>query len=336
MNKKVKSIILLFLTAVIWGFAFVAQLDSAGKIGSLTFNASRFFLGALSLIPVIAVFDRRKMQKSELINHIRCGMIAGVLLFSASTLQQFGIVITNSAGKSGFMTGLYTVLVPVIGFIFLKRKNSVNIWLGVICAVTGLFMLCILGSSTNESAEAPENAGIIINWIHSVVPGSMYEYFGMLLLFIGSILWALHIIYIDSVIGQLSPLRFSMTQFFVCALLSTLIALLTEFSSFAQTASEIHSALIPILYGGLLSVGVAYTCQTLGQRDADPTFAAIVLSTESVFSAIGEALFYGLILKSADYKGLGSWGYVGCAVIFAGIVISQLDFSGKKNKAESE
>lgn len=330
MSTKIKSTALMLLTAMIWGFAFVAQLDSAGRIGGFTYNGTRFLLGALSLIPVILIFDRGK-KHADFLTHIKKGLWAGVLLFTASSLQQIGIIITNSAGKAGFLTGLYTVLVPIIGFLFFKKKSSINIWMGAGLALSGLFMLCILGSTTNSSGETSENVGVIVEFIKGAVPSATFEWVGMALLFIGAIFWAMHIIYIDSVIADLSSLKFSAVQFAVCSLLSWVVALLTEVTSVASTVSQIGDAGISILYGGILSVGVAYTCQSIGQRNADPTFAAIVLSTESIFSAIGEMLFYIIILRQTDYVGLGPWGYAGCAVMFAGIVVSQLEFKKKKS-----
>lgn len=336
MRTNIKSTLLLLMTAMIWGFAFVAQLESADKIGSFTFNGLRFTLGSLSLIPVIMLFDRAKLDKAQWLRHIKCGIIAGVILFLAAALQQIGIVITNSAGKSGFITGLYTVLVPVIGFVFLKRRNSINIWLGSIFAVIGLFMLCILGSATNSGGEMSENAGKIVEYIHNASSSpAMYESIGIILMLIGSVLWALHIIFVDSVINEMRPLRFSAVQFAVCGSLSLIAMTFTEFGGIATLSGQIKDAVIPICYGAFLSVGVAYTCQTIGQKNADPTFAAILMSTESVFSALGEMIFYAVILKRADYVGMGAWGYAGCAVIFAGIVISQLDFSSKK-RAENK
>ncbi len=326
--KKFKSVALLFMTAIIWGFAFVAQLDSAGKIGGFTYNGTRFLLGAASLVPVILIFDRGK-KFASFSTHIKKGLVAGLLLFTASSLQQIGIIITNSAGKAGFLTGLYTVLVPLISFVFLKKKNGINIWAGAGLALSGLFMLCILGSNTNSSGEAAENAGIIVEFIKNSVPTAAFEWVGMGLLFISAFFWAMHIIYIDSVIGELSSLKFSAVQFIICSLLSWAVALLTEVTSLQSTAAQIGDAGIAILYGGLLSVGVAYTCQTIAQRNANPTFAAIVLSTESIFSAIGEMLFYIIILGQTDYTGLGLWGYLGCAVMFAGVVVSQLEFKKK-------
>ncbi len=336
MKTNIKSTLLLLMTAMIWGFAFVAQLESADKIGSFTFNGLRFFLGSLSLIPVILLFDRVHLTKADWLRHIKCGLIGGTILFSAASLQQIGIVITNSAGKSGFITGLYTVLVPVIGFVFLKRKSSINIWLGSVLAVIGLFMLCILGSSTNQNGEMSENAGKIVEFIHSISKTpEMYEAIGIILMLIGSVLWAVHIIFVDSVINELRPLRYSSVQFAVCGVLSIIVMMFTEFGGFAVLGGQIKDALLPIGYGAFLSVGVAYTCQTIGQRNADPTFAAILMSTESVFSAVGEMLFYAVILRQSDYIGMGAWGYIGSAVIFAGIVVSQLDFT-KKNDTKKE
>lgn len=326
--SKIKSTALLLVTAMIWGFAFVAQLDSASKIGGFTYNGTRFLLGAASLIPLIFIFDKGKHYASWG-EHIRKGLLAGLILFTASSLQQIGIIITNSAGKAGFLTGLYTVLVPVISFLFLKKKNGLNIWMGVVLALSGLFMLCILGSTTNASGETAENVGLIVEFIKKSVPAAAFEWVGMGILFIGAIFWALHIICIDSVIADLSSLKFSAVQFVVCALLCWVVALLTEFTSVESTLSQIGDASISILYGGLLSVGVAYTCQSVGQRYANPTFAAIVLSTESIFSAIGEMLFFIVIMGQTDYTGLGVWGYLGCAVMFAGIVVSQLEFKKK-------
>ena len=328
MSTKVKSIAMLFLTAIIWGFAFVAQLDSASKIGSFTYNGTRFLLGAVSLIPVILIFDRGK-SFANMQSHIKKGLVAGVLLFTASSLQQIGIVITNSAGKAGFLTGLYTVLVPVLSFLFFKKKSTLNIWAGAGLALSGLFMLCILGSNTNSRGETSEKVGMIVEFIKGAVPASAFEWIGTALLFIGAIFWAMHIIYIDSVIADLSSLKFSAVQFVVCSLLSWVVALLTEVTSVSSTVAQIGDAGIAILYGGILSVGVAYTCQSVGQRNADPTFAAIVLSTESIFSAIGEMLFYIVLLGQTDYVGLGAWGYAGCALMFGGIVVSQLEFKKK-------
>lgn len=294
MKIKVKSTILLFLTAIIWGFAFVAQRVGAEYVGAFTFNGIRFLLGAFSLIPVILIFEREKLNKSKFIKTLIPSLLAGTVLFIASTLQQLGVEWTGSAGKAGFLTGLYIVLVPIIRF-FMGKKTDIFTFFGAVFALVGLFFLCMTGNELK---------------------------FGMgdIVLIIGAFFWAAHILVVDKYVKDISPLKFSMMQFFVCGLLSIIFALCTETIEF----SAIKSAGIPILYGGLMSVGVAYTCQILGQRDADPTFASIVFSTESVFSAIGGAIILNEIMSGR--------GYVGCVLIFIGIVLSQLKIESFRKK----
>ena len=296
MKTKAKSTFLLFLTAIIWGFAFVAQRVGAEFVGAFTFNGIRFLLGSLSLIPVILMFEREKFDKSRFLKTLIPSLLAGVVLFIASTLQQLGVEWTGSAGKAGFLTGLYIVLVPVIRF-FMGKKTSIFTFFGAIFALVGLFFLCMTG---NEFSFAK----------------------GDIVLIIGAFFWAAHILVVDKYVNDISPLKFSMMQFFVCGLLSGICALCTE----TIEISAIKSAGIPILYGGLMSVGVAYTCQILGQKDADPTFASIVFSTESVFSAIGGAIILNEIMSGR--------GYIGCALIFIGIVLSQLNIDSFRKKAE--
>lgn len=290
--KKLKSTFLLFLTAIIWGFAFVAQRVGAEYVGTFTFNGIRFLLGTLSLIPVILIFEKEKFNKGKFKKTLTSGLLAGVVLFIASTLQQFGVEITGSAGKAGFLTGLYIVLVPLIRFV-MGKKTSILTFFGAIFAVVGLFFLCMTGDEISFGT-------------------------GDIVLIIGAFFWAGHILVVDKFVNDISPLKFSMTQFFVCGFLSVVFALFTEDIEF----SAIKSAGIPILYGGLMSVGVAYTCQILGQKDADPTFASIVFSTESVFSAIGGAIILNEIMSGR--------GYLGCVLIFIGIVLSQLNIDTKK------
>ena len=289
MKTKIKATILLFLTAIIWGFAFVAQRVGADYVGAFTFNGVRFFLGTLSLIPVILIFEREKMDKTKFIKILIPGVLAGTVLFIASTLQQYGVEITGSAGKAGFLTGLYTVLVPLIRFV-MGKKTSVFTFIGAIFAVAGLFFLCMTGDELTF--------GI-----------------GDIVLIIGAFFWAGHILVVDKYVNDISPLKFSLVQFLVCGILSMTCAFMFEDVEF----SAIKSAGIPILYGGIMSVGVAYTCQILGQKDSDPTFASIVFSTESVFSAIGGALLLNEIMSGR--------GYLGCVLIFIGIVLSQLNTS---------
>lgn len=286
MKNKIKSTSLLFLTAIIWGFAFVAQRVGADYVGAFTFNGVRFLLGACSLIPVILIFEREEFNKKKFIKTLWTGILAGIILFIASSLQQFGIVFTGSAGKAGFLTGLYIVLVPLIRFV-MGKKTSVLTFFGAIFAVVGLFFLCMTGDKITF--------GI-----------------GDIVLIIGAFFWAGHILVVDKFVNSISALKFSMVQFFTCGILSMTFALFTE----SIELSAIKEAGIPILYGGLMSVGVAYTCQILGQKNADPTFASIVFSTESVFSAIGGALIL--------HEMMSGRGYAGCVLIFIGIIFSQI------------
>lgn len=294
MKIKIKSTVLLFLTAIIWGFAFVAQRVGADYVGTFTFNGIRFLLGSFSLIPVILIFEREEYNKKKMLKTLAVSLAAGTILFIAASLQQYGVVLTGSAGKAGFLTGLYTVLVPVIRFL-MGKKTDILTFVGAFFAVGGLFLLCMTGDKLTFGK-------------------------GDIVLIIGAVFWALHILIIDKFVNEISPLKFSMLQFFVCGLISMVIAVFTE----TIEITAVKSALVPILYGGLMSVGVAYTCQILGQKDADPTFASIVFSTESVFSAIGGAIILHEIMSGR--------GYLGCVLIFIGIVLSQLNLKEIRKK----
>ncbi len=292
--KQLKSFVLLLMTAMIWGFAFVAQRVGADYVGAFTFNGARFALGAISLIPVIFIFEKKeeniKIHTQKITTTFKTGVIAGVILFTASSLQQIGIEITGSAGKASFLTGLYTVLVPVFG-IFLGKRTTFNVWIGAVLAVVGMFLICV-----NEE------------WRIGL---------GDTVLLIGAIFWTLHILVIDRFVNKMYAIRFAATQFAVCGLLGLVCAVMFETITF----DGLMNALIPILYGGVLSAGVAYTCQIIGQKNADPTYASIILSTESMFGAIGGALILNEVMTAR--------GYTGCALIFAGVIISQLVFKKK-------
>ena len=289
------SMVLMLLTAMIWGFAFVAQVDSVDHISSFAMNGLRFPLGALSLLPVVLLLERGRVSKAERKRTVLASALAGSILFCASTLQQIGIAYTKSAGVSGFITGLYTVLVPVGCFLIFHKRTGPQVWLGSVFAVLGLFLLCYQ-------------------------PGEGFSFgLGELLLLIGAFFWTAHVIVIDYFSKDVRPLHFSLGQFSVCALLSVVVMLAFGI----PTLEGIVLAKWSILYCGVLSVGIAYTLQVVAQRRVDPTLAAIVLSTESVFSAIGGALF------GVDDI---SWiGYAGCVLIFIGIVISQIYLKPSKN-----
>ena len=294
MKKRLKANAMLILTAMIWGFAFVAQKEASAYIGSLTFIAIRFLLGGLSLIPVIFVFERSDIKdKQRFKKTILYGAATGTILFVASTLQQIGVSINEQTSKAGFITGLYTVLVPLFG-IFVGKKVKFNVWIGAILAVIGLYMISIVGSPKIE--------------------------FGDLLLLIGAFFWAFHILAIDKFIGDVSPIKYSCVQFLTCSVLGFILLPFFELHTFS--VQNILSAGTSILYAEIMSSGVAYTLQIVAQKNADPTEAAIIFSTESVFSAIGCTLFLSEIMETN--------AYIGCALILAGVILSQLNINKKK------
>ena len=284
-NKQIQSNLLLLLTAAIWGLAFVAQRVGMDYIGPFTFNAVRFLLGSISLIPAIRIFYSNESDRKIDKRVIKYGIIAGIFLFAGSSLQQVGLIYTTAA-KAGFITSLYIILVPIIG-IFIVQKTSKNIWIGAVIAVIGLYLLSVKEDLTIG--------------------------FGDLLQLIGAFFWAMHIILIGEFSNKVNPLRLSQLQFATCSLLAFIAALLFE----NIEISSIFAAYAPILYGGILSVGVAYTLQVVAQKNAKAGPAAIALSMEAVFAVIGGILFLN---ESLDIR-----GYVGCGLMLAGMLISQLD-----------
>jgi drug/metabolite transporter (DMT)-like permease len=214
----------------------------------------------------------------------QAGIICGCILFTAASLQQVGLVHT-SAGKAAFITGLYIVLVPILG-IFLKHHTHVSIWLGVAVATIGLYFLCVTESFSIVNAD--------------------------LLELVGAFFWAAHILVIDHYTRKIDVLKLCIIQFTTCSVLSMAIALFYE----KITLSGLYLATIPILYGGICSVGIAYTLQVVGQKHAKPSHAAIILSMETVFASLG-----GLLILQEN---LGFRGYMGCLLMLAGMLISQL------------
>lgn len=286
-NKELRSSILLLLTAAIWGFAFVAQRIGMDYLGPFTFNAIRFALGSISLIPVIYFLGNgKKNREQDKISRKRLiiyGMIAGSVLFTGATLQQIGLKYTT-AGNAGFITSLYIVIVPILG-LFLRQRSNIYIWSGAIVAAVGLYFLSITSDFTIQ--------------------------FGDLLQLIGAFFWASHIIVIGYFVKDANPIKLSSVQFAMCSILSLVAALFTE----TIEIQGIVSAAVPILYGGLMSVGIAYTLQVVAQKDAKPSHAAIALSMEAVFAAIG-----GIILLG---ESMGIRGYFGAFLMLLGMLLSQ-------------
>lgn len=300
-SQKLKSNLFFLAAAIIWGFAFVAQCNVQGKIHTFLFIGARFVMGAISLLPIIFLYENKNEKKNGEVKSMKAtalsGVVCGILLFTASALQQWGINLNPNAGKAGFITGTYTVLVPIIYFIFFRKKTGINVLIGAVCAVVGLYLLSVTGG-----IGSIEKSDIII--------------------FIGAIFWALHIITIDKFINNVSPIKFSAVQFLTAGVIGLIIAFTFGGLNIALVPSQLAAVGLPLLYVGIGSSGVAYTCQALGQRGADPTYSAIILSSESVFAAIGGVLF--------GIDKMGARAYIGCAVIFIGIVVSQLNLQIKK------
>jgi drug/metabolite transporter (DMT)-like permease len=286
MKKTIfKSDLLLLLAAAIWGFAFVAQRVGMKYMGPFTYNGIRFALGSVSLIPLIIFFKEERPENNRGYREaVKAGLVAGIVLFIAVSLQQIGLMQTT-AGKAAFITGLYIVLVPILG-LFLKHYVGKNAWMGAIIAVIGLYFLCV----TNTFSI------------------SVYD----ILILICAFFFAIHILLIDRFIGKINAIKLSFFQFLTCSVLCLIIAFFTE----EITLSGIMQGLVPILYGGIGSVGIAYTLQVVGQKNADPTSAAIILSMESLFAAIGGFLIL--------HENLGIRGIIGSVFMLTGMILSQI------------
>jgi drug/metabolite transporter (DMT)-like permease len=291
-----KANILLFITSIIWGFAFVAQRAGMEFLEPLTFNAIRFALGTASLIPLLLINKKRNLRKGNFREFdtkylFNGGLIIGIILFIASGFQQAGIVYTT-AGKAGFITGLYIVLVPILG-LFIRQKTSLETWLGVLVAVTGLYFLSI---TENFSIEL-----------------------GDLLVLISAFIWAAQILLIGFFSTRTDAIQLAVLSFFICAAFSFIAALISE----TIIVENILKATVPILYAGICSVGIAYTLQIVAQREAHPANAAIIMSLESVFALIGGWLMLG---ETISLRGL-----IGCSLMLTGMILSQINLFRKTN-----
>ncbi|MBN1859168.1 DMT family transporter [Candidatus Bipolaricaulota bacterium] len=290
---------LLLLTAsVIWGFAFVAQRAGMEHIGPFLFNGIRFLLGSLSLVPVLLLRRQRAIPKMQPLPRqaVLLGCAAtGIVLFAAASLQQIGIVYT-SAGKAGFITGLYVILVPLLG---LLRGHHAGkwVWLGSVSAAVGLYFLSIAGALRIELGDA---------------------------LLLGSALgWAIHVYLVGWLASRVRPLIVAIAQFTICGVLSLIIALIHEPMSW----EGLWSAGWAILYAGVLSSGVAYTLQVVGQRRIAPAKAGVILSMESVFAVVGGYLLLG--------ESLTARALLGCALMLVGMILSQHPARSRQDRLRS-
>ena len=322
-SSTVRSDLLLLLAAVIWGFAFVAQRMGMEHIGPFLFNGIRFAMGAGVLLVVVRMREawmrgsgdeetrrqgeeetRRQGEEEtrgggDAIESLTAdrrpptadrrlltpgAILLGLILFAGATFQQAGIVYT-SAGNAGFITGLYVILVPVFG-IFSGQRAGVNLWGGAIIATIGLYFLSVTESFTMSKGD--------------------------LLVLTGSVFWAVHVLYTGWLSPRTSVLRLAITQYTVCAVLSMISAFIFESNTFAG----IYQAAIPLLYGGFLSVGVAFTLQIIGQKKAPPAHTAIILSFEAVFAVIGGVMILAETMTERKW--------IGCALMLTGMVLAQV------------
>ena len=292
--------LLLTLTAMIWGTAFVAQRVGMDSIEPLTFSAARMWLSAVAVGAVALLTGRRhapadaakrdEVRRNTLLGGLGCGFF----LASASVFQQMGLV-TTTAGKAGFITAMYMLLVPIIGFALFRRKNSWLVWLAVLIGVAGMYLLCVTEDFRLTRGDA--------------------------LVCVCALLFSGHILCCDHFAPKANPIAMSAIQFLVAAVLATAAAFIAE----QPTWAKVTSAAIPILYCGLISGGLGYTLQILGQRYTDPTVASLLMSLESVFAALTGAMLLSERMSAREL--------VGCAVLFAAIILVQLPTGKHARKA---
>lgn len=298
MGGRLRANLLLLACAAIWGFAFVAQVAGA-HVGAFTFNATRFAIGAASLVPVVAWADRRAAlgaadRRARWREVALPGLICGLFLFGGSSLQQLGIE-TTTAGNAAFVTGLYVVMVPLVG-IALGHRTSAHTWAGAVVALVGLYLLTVTSG-----------------WF-TMNPGDA-------LCLASTAFWTGHILAIGHFSRRLDVLRLSVAQFLANAGYAAASALVLERTPFAG----LETAVGPLLYAGVVSVGVAYTLQVVAQADALESHAAIIMSLESMFGALGGALFLG--------EAMSPRGYAGAGLMMVGIVTSQ--WPGRRGRASA-
>ena len=325
MNKNaLRADLLLLLTAGIWGLGFVAQRSGLEYVGPFTFNGIRFILGSLFLLPLILI--KKFFPKNNFKNFLPGCLVAGCCVFAGVILQQIGIMFTT-AGKAGFITGLYVVLTPIFG-IFLGRKTGKATWAGSVFTLAGLYFLCVAGNSG------------------SINPGDI-------IVMASAVFWAFHVLLIDRLVqGKgFEPVSLAAGQFAICGVLALAGAFLVEPHILplavrinpalpemgllawlplpellgglaSNTVSFPVEALIPILYGGLCSVGIAYTLQVVAQRDAPPAHATIILCFEGCFAALG-----GALLLSEPLGGLTLLGFF---MMLTGMLVTQWEIVVKK------
>ena len=289
-NKAMQANLMMLLAASIWGFAFVAQRVGMETMGPHWFNSLRFFIGVVALTPVVIWMDRAQAKssiegpKSSTKSLLMGGAVAGLLLFIGATFQQVGLQYTT-AGKAGFITGMYIFFVPLIG-LFFRMKTGLGTWLGAAIALWGLYLLSINEDFTLSKGDT--------------------------LQLICAVAFAGHVLMIGYLASRMDTVKLSLVQFCVAGLLAMILALYFE----QLTWGMIKSTAVPLLFAGVMSTGIAYTLQTIAQQHAHPSHAAIILSSEGVFAVIGGFLLLNEVLPAQ--------GLLGCGLILVGMLMSQL------------
>lgn len=290
MSKNLKGNIILFITAIIWGISFVSQSVGMEYIEPNTFMGIRTIMGGLVLLPFIFVTDAKKKRmgtykKTDLKKVIKYGAICGVFLCIASTLQTYGLKYTTTA-KSGFLTALYIIFVAILG-LFCGKKLSLRVAMGIIIAVAGMYFLCLFGKEISFNI-------------------------GDALTIICAIFFAGQILFIDKFVHEVDGVKLSCAQFLISGSINLVLIFLIE----NPEMSSILSCSTALLYSGIMSCGVAYTLQVVGQKYSEPTSASIIMSFEAVFAAIS-----GWIILS---EAMSLWQILGCALMFLAIVLVQI------------
>lgn len=301
MNRKaLRGSLLLLLGAVIWGAAFAAQRAGMDHVGPFTFSGVRMLLAGIVMIPA-SMLSRRKagpvtaeVQKKQR----RGGLICGLLLFLATSLQQIGLVYT-SAGKAGFITALYVVLVPVAGWVFLRKQPGKMIWAGVGLAVIALYLLCVPA----EGFQIEKGDALLL---------------GCAVCFTGQILC------VDHYAPQVDGLTLARDEFLITGALSMIIAVFTE----EIRMDGILEAAFPIIYSGILSGAVGYSLQIIGQRDVNPTVASLIMCLEAVFAVLTGAIMLGERMTGREIAG--------CVLMFCAVILAQLSAAFKGNRTQKE